>query len=397
MSRTRREFLPFARPSIGEAEIEAVTDVLRSGWLTTGPQTARFEQDFASSVGAPAALALSSGTAALHLALVAAGIGPGDPVITSPMTFASTVHVIEHVGARPVLVDVDPLSLNLEPNLVDAHIRASSHAPAAIIPVHLAGQPVALEDFLSLARREGCVLIEDAAHAQGASHAGTPIGDVSTTDVVRAVAFSFYVTKNITTGEGGMLTGSPELLEAARAWSLHGLSRDAWNRYGEGGSWFYDITRAGFKYNMSDVQAALGIVQLARATEMRERRVAIARRYDEAFADLESVETPWRSSDGGHAWHLYAIRLHTDRTTLGRDEFIAAMADAKIGTSVHFIPIHHHSYYRTRYGYTDDSFPVASREFRRLVSLPIYPTMSDDDVEDVIDAVTRILSAASRA
>jgi dTDP-4-amino-4,6-dideoxygalactose transaminase len=394
MSRTRPEFLPFARPSIGEAEIQAVTEVLRSGWLTTGPQTARFEQDFARSVGTPGALALSSGTAALHLALVAAGIGPGDDVITSPMTFVSTVHVIEHVGARPVLVDVDPLSLNLEPNLVDAHIKASSHAPAAIIPVHLAGQPVALEDFLSLARREGSVLIEDAAHAQGASHAGTPIGDVSTNDVVRAVAFSFYVTKNIATGEGGMLTGSPELLEEARAWSLHGLSRDAWNRYGEGGSWFYDITRPGFKYNMSDLQAAIGIVQLARATEMRERRTAIARRYDEAFADLDSVETPWRSSDGGHAWHLYAIRLHSDRSPLGRDEFIAAMADAKIGTSVHFIPIHHHSYYRTRYGYTDESFPVASREFRRLVSLPIYPAMSDDDVQDVIDAVTRILSRA---
>jgi dTDP-4-amino-4,6-dideoxygalactose transaminase len=379
--------LPFSLPSVGEEEIEAVVEVLRSGWLTTGPRTAEFEQRFADSVGAPAALALSSGTAALHLALIAAGVGAGDVVLTTPLTFCSTVHVIEHVGARPVLVDVDGDSLNISPQRLRSAIADLDSPPRAIMPVHLAGQPVAMAEILDIATHVGAAVIEDAAHAQAAMYNGRPVGDVSGSTVPRAACFSFYATKNITTGEGGMLTGAENLVEEARRWSLHGMSRDAWNRYGANGSWYYEVTRAGFKYNMTDIQAALGLVQLSRSDELLERRTRIAEQYDEAFADLDMLIPPYRSPADVHAWHLYIIRLDPERSLISRDQLVAGLTAHGVGSSVHFIPIHRLAHYRTAYGFDSADFPVADAAFEQMVSLPIYPKMTDEDVADVIAAV----------
>ncbi len=397
----RETELPFALPFIGEEEIAEVVDVLRSGWLTTGPRAHRFEEEFAAVTGGPAALALSSGTAALHLALVAGGVGPGHLVFTTPMTFCSTAHVIEHVGATPVLVDVDPRTLNLDTDLLGPAIEAALEAggpgaPAAVIPVHYAGQPCDMTAVLSLARRFGLGVVEDAAHAFGAAWAGTPVGTVDESVEGHAVCFSLYATKNITTGEGGVLTGSRTLVDRAREWSLHGMSRDAWRRYERAGAWRYDVLHAGFKYNFTDLQAALGLAQLRRADALQERRRLIAERYTEAFSEMEELEPPSVDPDVGHAWHLYVLRLHHERLTLGRDDFVAEMAARRIGVSVHFTPLHEHSYYRSRYGWRPGDLPVADREFRRMLSLPLYPRMGDGDVEDVIAAVRDVVARHRR-
>jgi dTDP-4-amino-4,6-dideoxygalactose transaminase len=377
--------------------VAAVVEALRSGWLTTGPRTAEFERRFAEAVGAPAALACNSGTAALHLGLIAAGVGPGDVVLTTPLTFCSTVHVIEHQGARPVLVDVDPDSLNISPAGVARAVAELDTPPAAILPVHLAGLPAAMPDLLRIAEECGAAVIEDAAHALGATVDGRPVGDTSAgSGVPRAAAFSFYVTKSITTGEGGMLTGDEALVERAREWSLHGMSRDAWKRYGAGGAWRYSVTHPGFKYNMSDIQAALGLVQLGRADEFLARRQAIAQMYDIGFEKLTEVRPVYRPSDAGHAWHLYPIRVDPDCSPVSRDELIEALAAQGIGTSVHFIPIHRLEYYRDRYGYAPEDFPVANAAFEQLVSLPIYPAMTDDDVWDVVAAVQAAVTGPAR-
>jgi dTDP-4-amino-4,6-dideoxygalactose transaminase len=398
MGRDPHSRLRFAAPSIGEAEIEAVVETLRSGWLTTGPRTAEFEQRFAESVGAPAALACSSGTAALHLALIAAGVGPGDVVLTTPLTFCATAHVIEHQGARPVLVDVDPESLNISPKRLTEAIGQLDASPKAILPVHLGGLPAAMDDILPIADRHGAAVIEDAAHAQGARIGGHAVGHIPTgPGVSRAAAFSFYVTKNITTGEGGMLTGDQQTVDEAKRWSLHGMSRDAWNRYGAGGSWRYSVTLPGFKYNLTDIQSALGLVQLRRADEFLARRHAIAQMYEESFDKLDGIQPASRSAQPGHAWHLYMIRVDPDRgSPLSRDELIASLAAQGIDTSVHFIPIHLLEYYRERYGYVPEDFPEANAAFEQLVSLPIYPSMTDEDVYDVVDAVHGAVNGAAR-
>jgi dTDP-4-amino-4,6-dideoxygalactose transaminase len=389
--------LRFAAPTISEEEVEAVTEVLRSGWLTTGPRTAEFERRFAEAVGAPSALACNSGTAALHLALIAAGVGPGDVVLTTPLTFCSTVHVIEHQGARPVLVDVDADSLNISPAALAETVRGLDRAPAAILPVHLAGLPAAMPEILRIAEECGAAVVEDAAHAQGASIAGRRVGDTTgERGVFRAAAFSFYVTKNTTTGEGGMLTADPDAIETARRWSLHGMSRDAWKRYGVGGSWRYSVTEPGFKYNMSDIQAALGLVQLRRSGEFLARRRAIAQTYDLHFGKVDELRPVSRFADDGHAWHLYMLRVVPDRSPVSRDELIAALAARGIATSVHFIPIHRLEYYRERYGHRPGDFPVANKAFEELVSLPIYPSMTDEDVNDVVDAVLDAVSGPRR-
>ena len=389
MPSDRAEPLPFARPWIGDEEVEAVTEVLRSGWLTTGARTHEFERRFAESVGAPAALALSSGTAALHLALIAAGVGADDVVLTTPLTFCSTVHVIEHLGARPVLVDVDPDSLNVSPAALAHTVEQLDRPPAVILPVHLAGRPVDLAAVHAVAEQVGATVVEDAAHAQGASVAGRPIGALTGSGPRQAACFSFYVTKNMTTGEGGMLTGDEQFVEDARRWSLHGMSRDAWRRYDAGGAWRYDVTVPGFKYNMTDLQAALGLVQLGRSEQLLERRRQIAATYDTAFTDLVAVRPVSRIDEPGHAWHLYLLQVDPQQSPVDRDGFIARVNAAGIGTSVHFIPIHHLDYYRRHYGFAPGDFPVASAAFERLVSLPIYPRMTDEDVSDVIDAVRR--------
>lgn len=386
----REGFLPFAPPSIGEAEIAEVIDTLRSGWITTGPKVARFEQEFAARVGAPAAVALSSGTAALHVALCSLDVGAGDQVICSPLTFCSSVHVVEHAGAVPLLADVDPDTLNLDPDRVEA-VAAANPAVKAIQPVHLYGHPCDLDALTAIASHRRLALVEDAAHSLPASYRGRPIGAPSRNpEVVNLTAFSFYATKNLTTAEGGMLTGPPELIERVRILALHGMSRDAYNRYSEAGSWYYEVVAAGFKYNMTDIQAALGLHQLRRLPELQLRRQEIAAAYSRGLADVAEIQLPTARPEVEHAWHLYVIRLHLDRLTIDRARFIEEMKAHNIGTSVHFIPVHMHPYYRDRYGYRPDDFPVARHEFERMLSIPIYPRMSNRDVEDVIAAVSSI-------
>jgi dTDP-4-amino-4,6-dideoxygalactose transaminase len=375
----RAAFLDFAPPLIGEEEIAAVTAALRSGWITTGPETRRFEAEFSDYLAAPGALALNSCTAALHTALVTAGIGPGSEVITTPVTFAATVNVVEQVGARPVLVDVEPDTLNIDPERVAAAITART---SAIIPVHFAGHPAELDPLRELARTHGLLLLEDAAHALPARYHGRPIGSGDT-----PAAFSFYATKNLTTGEGGMLTGDPAFLERARVVSLHGMSRDAWNRYGRGGKWHYDVLLPGFKYNMSDMQAALGLCQLRRLAAFQRRRREVVAAYQASFAGDDAFETPVERAGVEHAWHLYVLRLRPAVLRIDRDRFIDELTRRKIGTSVHFIPVHLHPYYRDRYGYAPDAYPVAHDSYQRMLSLPLYPRLSDGDVADVIEAV----------
>jgi dTDP-4-amino-4,6-dideoxygalactose transaminase len=394
----RNNFLPFSPPCIGEEEIAEVVDTLRSDWLTTGPKVKQFEREFASFVGAPAALAVSSCTSALHLALVTLGIGPGDAVITTPMTFCSGVNVIEHVGARPILVDVEPDTLNIDAARVEEALKRLSKEREgvrvkAILPVHLYGHACDMEALLRLAEEYGLEVIEDAAHALPAKYKGRMIGAPVGASKVRVLScYSFYATKNLTTGEGGMLTGPPELVEEARIWGLHGMSRDAWKRYSSEGSWYYEVVRAGFKCNMTDVQAAIGLHQLKKLEGFHARRREIVRRYNAAFSPLAELQTPVERPEVEHAWHLYVLRLNLDRFKLSRNRFIEELKARNIGTSVHFIPIHLHPYYRNKYGYKPEDFPVAYREYQRAVSLPLSAKMSDQDVEDVIEAVCAIVT-----
>lgn len=340
-------------------------------------------------LGAPASLALNSCTAGLHLALVASGVRTGDEVITTPMTFAASVNVIEHVGARPVLVDVEPDTLNLDPVRVE---EAVTDRTRAIIAVHFAGHPVDLDPLRRLAASNGLVLIEDAAHALPATYRDQYIGGSQ-----NPVAFSFYATKNLTTAEGGMLTGDRDFIDRCRTLSLHGMNRDAWKRYDQAGSWFYEIREPGFKYNMNDIQASLGLWQLRKLAGFQKRRRAIAARYFSAFSDLDAFVLPTVSEHVDPAWHLYAVRLRSDRWSIGRDMFVEELKARNIGTSVHFIPIHLHPFYRDKYGYRPGDFPVAYDAFERTFSLPINPRMCDVDVEDVIAAVLDVARTFRRA
>lgn len=387
----RRSFLGFSPPDIGDDEIAEVVDCLRSGWITTGPRSARFEQEFADYVDAEAALAVNSGTGALHLALKTLDVGERDAVVVPVMTFASAAHTVEHLGARPLLVDVDPQTLNLDLDRLDSALQDSS--VRCIAPVHLYGHPCELSGLVSLAEARAVSIVDDAAHALPAMYEGRFVGSFhKMTSRPILTAFSFYATKNLTTGEGGMLTGPRDLIEEARAWSLHGMTRDARGRYDEGGSWRYDVTRAGFKYNMSDLQAAVGLVQLRRLNGMHGRRREIARRYHAALSDHDGLDVPVEHMGSSHAWHIYAIRLRLESLTIDRDRFISELTKRNIGTSVHFIPLHLLSYYRDKYGLTPDDFPVATREFQRLISLPMNSGMSDADVDDVIEAVVDVIS-----
>lgn len=385
---TRHPFVMFSPPAIGEDEIAEVVDSLRSGWITTGPKTRRFETAFAERVGAPAALGLSSCTAALHTALVALGVGPGDEVITTPLTFCASVNVIEHLGARPVLADVSPDTLNLAPEAIAAAVTPRTRA---VLVVHYAGHPADLAAIHALAESHHLAVVEDAAHAFPASYRGTPIGAGP-----NPVAFSFYATKNLTTGEGGMLTGDPALIDRGRLISLHGMNRDAWKRYDVGGSWFYEVTEAGFKYNMTDIQAGLGLAQLRRIDALQRRRRRIVDAYSSAFGELDALELPVEHPDVEHAWHLYPLRLRLDALRIDRARFVAELTARNIGTSVHFIPIHLHPYYRDRYGFRPDDFPVTVANYRRLLSLPLNAVMTDDDASAVIEAVLDVVDAFAR-
>lgn len=384
----RGEFLPFSPPCVGEDEIREVVDTLRSGWLTTGPKTKRFEAEFGAAIGAPAALALNSCTAALHTALSVLGIGSGDEVITTTMTFAASVNVIEHVGARPMLVDVEPDTLNIDPDRVQAAVTPRTRA---IIPVHFAGHPADLDPIRDIARRHGLSILEDAAHALPARYKGALIGSGD-----NPVAFSFYATKNLTTGEGGMLTGDSDLVDRARIASLHGMSRDAWKRYDRGGSWFYEVLLPGFKYNMTDIQASLGLVQLRRLADFQRRRREIVAAYSAALGSDEAFETPVERRDVDHAWHLYVLRLRPGVLRIDRDEFIRELTARNIGTSVHFIPVHTHPYYRDKYGMAAADLPAAMENYRRMLSLPLHPMLTDGDVGDVVQAVRDVAEVHRR-
>ncbi len=384
----RDTFLPFALPDIGEEEIAEVTEALRSGWVTTGPKTKQFEAEFAAAVGAKHAVAVNSCTAALHLALEAFGVQRGDEVITTPYTFAATAEVIRYFDAHPVLVDVDPLTLNLDPNLLERAITAKTKA---IIPVHIAGLPADLDAIHEIAARYGLPVIEDAAHAFPCETKGRKIGSLSD-----ATCFSFYATKTMTTGEGGMIcTEKQEIADRCRIMALHGISRDAWKRYQADGNWFYEVLLPGYKYNLTDIASGMGLAQLRKAEVMCRRRKQLAEIYNSAFTSIPELQIPTDSTDAKHSWHLYMLRLSLDRLSIDRAEFISRLRRHNIGASVHFIPLHLHPYYRENYGYVPDSFPVATREYYREISLPLYSRMTDSDVKDVIAAVRQIISEAS--
>jgi len=374
-------------PSIGEEEIQEVVECLRSLWLTTGPRVERFEREFAETVGARYALAVNSGTAALHLALEAIGVSEGHQVITTPFTFTATAEVVRYLGADPVFVDIDPLTLNIDHREIEA---AVSEKTRAILPVHYGGRACAMDEIMTIAGRHGLKVVEDAAHALPCAYGGKMVGSIGD-----ATAFSFYATKTLVTGEGGMLTtSSEEIANRVKIMRLHGINRDVWDRYSsDKPKWSYDIVAPGYKYNMPDIMAAIGVRQLKKLYRFQQRRNEIAARYDEAFQDLP-LTTPQRGSDL-HSLHLYVILLRLEALKLSRNEFIEHMSEAGVGTSVHFIPLHLMPYWRDRYGLKPDDFPVALDVYRRTVSLPIYPLMSDDDVERVISAVRRIMERFS--
>jgi dTDP-4-amino-4,6-dideoxygalactose transaminase len=379
-------YLPYCRPTIDEEEIAEVAAVLRSGWLTTGPRTQQFEREFAERVGSPRAIGLNSGTAALHVALAAAGIGPGDEVITTPLTFCACANVIVQQGATPVLADICEDDFNIDPQQVERRITARTKA---VMAVDFGGQPCRLDELRDICDRHNLFLLEDAAHSAGATYWGANVGSIAD-----ATAFSFYPTKNMTTGEGGMLSLTSEALEqSARTLALHGMSHDAWRRYQKDASWAYDVVAPGFKYNMSDIQAAMGLVQLRRLDEFNRARAALARRYAERLGGCEAIRLPGARPEVGHVWHLYVIRLRLDRLRIDRGAFIEALAERGIGASVHFIPIHHHSYYREGFGFSAADLPVTERVFPELISLPLYPLMNEVDVDRVAEAVLEIVSA----
>ncbi len=387
--RRRETFLPFAIPHITNAEVDEVVDTLRSGWITTGPKTKRFERAFAEHIGTPHALAVNSATAAMHLALDALGLQPGDEVIVPVYTFTATAEVVLYFRAVPVFVDIDPVTCNLSPLELEKHITPRTRA---IMVVHMAGLPAEMDDILAIAHAHSLPVIEDAAHAFPAKYKGRTIGTISD-----MTAFSFYATKTLSTGEGGMLTtANAEYAERVAMMTLHGISRDAWKRYSAEGSWYYEVLQAGFKYNMTDIAASLGLHQLARSEDLLARRRTIAKRYTEAFSQLPELQAPSEPAHIEHAWHLYMLRLRTECLTIGRNEFIQELTGANIGTSVHFIPLHLQSFYQKTFQVQPQDFPIASNEYQREVSLPIYPGMSDKDVEDVIEAVIHITVAHKR-
>jgi dTDP-4-amino-4,6-dideoxygalactose transaminase len=390
MSTPDTPFLPFALPEIGEAEIAEVVDTLRSGWVTTGPKARRFEADFAAFLGATEAeplhcVAVNSATAGLHLALEALGIGPGDEVITTTHTFTATAEVVRYLGADVKLVDVDPATLNIDPAAVEA---ATTPRTKALIPVHYAGLAADMPALLDIARRHGLKVVEDAAHALPATCGGALVGTLASD----ATVFSFYANKTITTGEGGMLvTRDAALAKRAQVMRLHGMNRDAFDRFtAQVPSWYYEIVAPGFKYNLTDIAAALGLHQLKKARAFRERRAEIASRYDAAFAGLPVLRPPQPPPGELHAWHLYVLRL-ADDAPCTRDELVERLFAAGIGCSVHYMPLHLHPYWRERYALTPSMFPHSQHAYERMLSLPIYTRMADADVERVSDAVRAAL------
>jgi len=385
----RNDFLPFHLPSIGEDEIAEVVDTLKSGWITTGEKTHRFETEFARYTGTRYAVALNSCTAAMHLALVAAGIKEGDEVITTPYTFAATAAVAIWLKARPVFVDIDRHTFNIDCEGIQNAITKKTRA---IIPVHIGGHPCDMDKIMQLSRKNSLTVIEDAAHALASKYKGKPIGSIGD-----MTAFSFYATKNITTGEGGMLTtDNSGFSDRVRRLSLHGLSKDAWKRYGATGSWYYEVEEPGFKDNMSDIMASLGIHQLKRLDEFQAIRQKYADIYNRDFRGLDAIGIPYVKREVEHNRHLYIIQLKLERLSIDRAEFIEALRQMNIGASVHFIPLHMHPYYARTFGYKPEDFPNAKYVYERAISLPLYPAMTEDDVADVVKSVKYIADKYAR-
>lgn len=376
----RKEFLVYGAPKIGEAEINEVVDTLKSGWVGTGPKVAQFEQDFKAYKGVEYAVALNSCTAALHLSLVAAGVGPGDEVITTAMTFVASVNAILHAGATPVLADIDPHTLNIDPAAIRQKINENTKA---ILVVHFGGRPCEMDEIMEIVHAHELILIEDCAHAIETTYKGIPAGTFGTYGCL-----SFYVTKNIITAEGGMvISNNEEKAARIKVLGLHGMSKDAWKRFGDEGYKHYFVEELGFKYNMTDIQASLGIHQLKRVDEFWNRRETIWNRYQAAFSDLPIGLPAQPAPETRHAYHLYTILIDSKVCGISRDQFLVALTQLNIGTGVHYLSIPEHPYYQHNFGWNPDQYPHARQVGRQTLSLPLSPALTDEDVQDVIEAV----------
>ncbi|GJM17008.1 MAG: spore coat protein [Thermodesulfobacteriota bacterium] len=375
--------IPFHKPYITEDEVSEVLDTVRSGWLTMGPRTLQFEQEFSKYVGSPHAVAVNSGTSALHLALKAIDLKPGDEVIVPTMTFTATAEVVCYFNATPILVDIERDTHNMDVSLIEKTITPRTRA---IIPVHYGGQPCDMDAIMEIARSRGLYVIEDAAHSLPAWYGEKSVGTIGD-----LTCFSFYATKPLAAGEGGMVTTeNGDWAERIRVLRLHGISKDAWKRYSAGGSWYYEVTEVGYKYNMTDVQAALALSQLRKLDFMWERRKYITKMYSEGFSGSEAITTPTFRPDRVSSFHLYPIKINPDALTIDRAQFIEELGKRSIGTSVHFIPLHRHPFYRNRFSYDEKDFPEAEWVYERLISLPVYPGMSNREIEYVINSVNDI-------
>ena len=381
----KNDFLLFHKPFISEEEIDEIVDTVRSGWISMGPKTIRFENNFSEYIGVNRSVAVSSWTAAGHLSLEAFGINEGDEVILPTMTFPATAEIVCYFKAKPVMVDVDEDTLNIS---LEAIEKAITSKTKAIIPVHYAGQPCDLDEIHAIAKKHNLKVLEDAAHSLPARYKGKKIGTIS--DVT---CFSFYATKTLSTGEGGMIcTNNEEIAERVKIMRLHGINRDAWKRYTESGSWYYEVVAPGYKYNFTDLQASLGLPQLKKVDAMWNSRKRIAAKYTEALKDLDIIQLHTIKPDRDSSWHLFPIRLYLDRLTKNRAQIINELRERNIGVGVHFMPVHQHLYYSETFNLSDDNYPVASAAFPRLISLPIYPGMTDENVDKVIDVLIDTLN-----
>jgi dTDP-4-amino-4,6-dideoxygalactose transaminase len=379
----RGKFLQFSPPAIGDEERAEVMDTLNSDWITTGPKTRLFESRLKETLGAPGLVAFNSCTAGLHVGLIVLGVKPGDEVIVPSLTFCATANVVEHVGARPVLVDVLPDTLTLDPEAV---ARAITPRTKVIMPVHYAGHPAQLDPLFHLAEQHGLQVLEDAAHAMPAKYKGRLVGSRA-----NLASFSFYATKNLTTAEGGCLTGDRDLLERARIIGHHGMDKEAWKRFDQSGTWYYEVVLPGFKYNLTDMQASLGLVQLNRLEGFQRRRREVVDRYNERLSKLPALQLPVEAPEVASSLHLYVIRLRVERLRIGRNQFIEELKTRQIGTSVHYLPVHMQPFYRDKYGYRPEDCPVAADAFSRMLSLPLHPGLTDQDVDDVCEAVEALV------